>query len=86
MLFFFTIHLKIKDNINLSKDEFDGEWNYKISPNDYIITNLIYYSSIGKFAYFGINLSYHFGEMKAEMNKAKRSIENDDVKQGGNNQ
>ncbi len=32
---------------------------------------------------YGINISYRFGELKASVKKAQRSIENDDVKGGG---
>jgi len=34
--------------------------------------------------YFGVNVSYRFGEMKEQVKKAKRSITNDDVKAGEN--
>ncbi|MCE5331628.1 MAG: TonB-dependent receptor [Bacteroidales bacterium] len=33
---------------------------------------------------FGLSLSYRFGEMKEQIKKVQRSIENDDVKSGGN--
>lgn len=35
---------------------------------------------------FGISVSYRIGELKAQVKKAARSIVNDDVMQGGNNQ
>lgn len=33
--------------------------------------------------YYGINISWRFGELKAQVKKAARSISNDDVKSGG---
>lgn len=33
--------------------------------------------------YYGINISWRFGELKAQVKKAARSINNDDVKAGG---
>lgn len=35
--------------------------------------------------YYGINISWRFGELKAQVKKAARSIHNDDVKGGGDN-
>ncbi len=35
--------------------------------------------------YFGINVSYRFGELKASVKKVERSISNDDVKGGNSN-
>ena len=32
---------------------------------------------------YGINISWRFGELKAQVKKAARSINNDDVKAGG---
>jgi outer membrane receptor protein involved in Fe transport len=37
-----------------------------------------------KIRFFGINLSLRFGEMKGEVKKAQKGIQNDDVKAGGN--
>ena len=34
--------------------------------------------------YFGISISWRFGELKAQVKKTARSINNDDVKAGGN--
>ena len=33
---------------------------------------------------FGLNVSWRFGELKAQVKRAARSINNDDVKSGGN--
>ena len=33
---------------------------------------------------FGLNISWRFGELKAQVKKTARSINNDDVKSGGN--
>lgn len=33
--------------------------------------------------YYGFSISYRFGELKASVKKAARSIDNDDVKGGG---
>lgn len=35
--------------------------------------------------YYGFNISWHFGELKAQVKKAARSINNDDLKSGGSN-
>lgn len=35
--------------------------------------------------YYGFNLSWRFGELKAQVKKAARSINNDDLKSGGSN-
>lgn len=42
-------------------------------------------SSLSKYPsrYFGVSISYRIGELKASVKKAARSIENDDVKGGG---
>lgn len=35
--------------------------------------------------YYGLNISWRFGELKAQVKKAARSINNDDLKSGGSN-
>ena len=35
--------------------------------------------------YYGFNISWRFGELKAQVKKAVRSINNDDLKSGGGN-
>ena len=35
--------------------------------------------------YYGFNISWRFGELKAQVKKAARSINNDDLKSGGGN-
>jgi hypothetical protein len=35
---------------------------------------------------FRLSMTYNFGKINTQVNKARRGIQNDDVKNGGNNQ
>ena len=52
---------------NRTSSETFSSWSKSKSPN----------------RYYGINISWRFGELKAQVKKAARSISNDDVKSGG---
>ncbi|MDU1891631.1 MAG: TonB-dependent receptor [Dysgonomonas sp.] len=67
-----------------ASNPFTKEWKFKNKTNsDLFRSETIMTQNTRQ---FGISFSFRFGEMKAQIKKAQRSISNDDVMSGGQNQ
>jgi len=82
-------------NFSASKSFLNKRLNIRLSTTNFFTENLTFtqilhsddfYSSsktIRPFRQFGISASYRFGEMKAQIKKAQRTIQNEDQMKGG---
>lgn len=74
----------LKDRLTLSINTSNIFQEYR-SFTSTVNTSKLYSRSKNKYPgrYFGFNISYRIGELKAAVKKTARSIQNDDVKSGG---
>lgn len=74
----------LNDNLNIRLSASNPFTNTNTYKNETYANDVYELSeSINKVRYFGINVSFKFGEMKSQIKKARRSISNDDTMGGG---
>jgi outer membrane receptor protein involved in Fe transport len=77
----------LKRKLMLSVSTTDPFWYWKKNSNE---SNDMTFYSLSKYRYrsqnIRFNLTYNFGKMNLQVKKARRGIQNDDVKNGGNTQ
>ena len=77
----------LKRKLMLSISTTDPFWYWKNNSNE---SKDMTFSSLSKYSYrsqnLRFNLTYNFGKMDLQVKKARRGIQNDDVKSGGSTQ